>query len=146
MSYLSSEENDDDKNSKTKLTDITVEEVFTSLHNTRIPRLTPLRYSPTGFGFKYDQDGIMKPGSATLGHGIAIAEDSIVIGLPMFNKLWTHKMGGIMKVQDIKFTRFDNKLDRLRNKLKVHEKGDNFDIANSYLGWSIVKGNRYIPN
>ena len=130
-----------DEESKTKLVDVNVEEVFVSLHNPQIRRITPKKNAPTEFGFEYDQDGVMKPGSASLGHGMVVAEDSVVVGLPLFNKLWTNKMGGIMKVKDKKFTRFDKKLDTFRNKLKVHQKGENFDIANSYLGWSIIKGN-----
>ena len=143
--YEMSYDANDDEDKQSKLADVKVEEVFMSLHNSKIPRKTPQQYTPTEFGFEYDQDGDMKPGSATLGHGIVIAEDSIVVGLPMFNKLWTNKMGGIMKVKDKKFTKFDKKLDTFKNKLKIHQKGENFDIANSYLGWSIIKGNGYRP-
>ena len=106
------------------------------------------------WGFTYNQSNDGKGGSASLGYGIAISDDSMVIGMPIFNKLQHHKIGGFMKVtkQTIKFTKFNSKMNDLRNKLKkstLDKNGnlkngskvsENFDISNAYLGWSIMKG------
>lgn len=95
-----------------------------------------------------------KEGSASLGYGIAVTNDSVVVGMPIFNKKQHHKIGGFMKVTRKEFTKFNTKLNELRNKLKVtvlDKNGnlksndtpisENFDISNAYLGWSIMQGN-----
>ena len=95
-----------------------------------------------------------KEGSASLGYGIAVSNDSVVVGMPIFNKKQHHKIGGFMKVTQKEFTKFNTKLNELRNKLKVtllDKNGnlksndtpisENFDIYNAYLGWSIMQGN-----
>ena len=74
MSYSDNDDDNGDEESETKLADVEVEEVFMSLHNPRVRRKTPkMPKNPTAFGFEYDQDGDMKPGTASLGHGIVIA-------------------------------------------------------------------------
>ena len=100
----------------------------------------------------YNQTNEYKAGAASLGFGVVVSDDSVVVGTPMFNKLQFHKVGGVMKItnQDSKttFTKFNTKLNALRNKLKVSDvKGnitkrlsENFDISNAYLGWSVMKG------
>ena len=130
--------------------DSDVENIFDSLHNTKIKQPLKAGKDPTGWSFEYHQDGRWKRGSATLGHGIVVNKDSVVIGLPIYNKIWPNRMGGIMKIKEKKFYRFDNKLDSLRDELKKTQKvtkkrkfkkSGNDDISNPYFGWSVIKGN-----
>ena len=144
--YDFSTQNDD------SLSNATVHEVFQSLYNERISKCNP-DYPSASCGFTYKQSNVNKGGSASLGYGIVVSEDSMVIGTPMFNKIQYHKIGGTIKItqHDSKdtFTKFNSKLNELRNKLKVrtqskktktYQESENFDIPNSYLGWSVIKG------
>ena len=135
------------------LRNVTVQEVFQSLYNEKISNCDA-KYPSDDCGFTYKQTNDDKAGSASLGYGIVVSEDSMVIGTPMFNKIQYHKIGGIMKItqHDAKstFTKFNSKLNELRNELKVrtllnkklktYQESENFDIPNAYLGWSIIKG------
>ena len=135
-----------------------IKEVFKSLYNPNIPQTYKSSdKSGAHWGFTYNQNNDGKGGSASLGYGIAISEDSMVIGMPIFNKLQHHKIGGFMKVtnEEYKFKKFNSEMNVLRNKLKIStvdsngnlkngtKRSENFDISNAYLGWSILKGITY---
>ena len=144
--YEFSTQNDD------SLSNGTVQEVFQSLYNEKNSKCNA-NFPSADCGFMYNQTNVNKGGSASLGYGIVVSEDSMVIGTPMFNKIQYHKIGGMMKItqHDSKntFTKFNSKLNELRNKLKVrtqnkktktYKESENFDIQNAYLGWSVIKG------
>ena len=104
------------------LSNATVQEVFQSLYNEKNSRCNS-NFPSANCGFTYNQTNVNKGGSASLGFGIVVSEDSMVIGTPMFNKIQYHKIGGMIKItqHDSKdtFTKFNSKLNELRNKLKV---------------------------